>query len=272
MAVTRKQTRARCQCYDVQGEKCAQSVVNGTTFCQEHQNCQGSPLSGAEPRYDPGRYNNDPAIYKSHNCYSYGMNVLDTSLVNFCRKNNGKDCRTHFHQPGALNGDRYALNTVERRTCPNVEKLMKADVPEITNTTFQGQCPANMSKIAMVVDKGEDYHFYRLDSDGMWSHKDGSNKVKRYDANKQPIFNPETAARDYTPQGSDLNYDDFCGFYCVPRATTVRLGQGGRRQNAGSRKTLKSRAESVPGQSWRDYRRSRRLLYRKSRKIRLSRS
>jgi len=256
--VAKDQVNIRCQCYDAQGQPCYNSVVNNTIFCAEHQNCQGSPLSGAEPRYDPGRYNNDFAVYKSHNCYSYGMNVIDIDLVKNCRKNKGKDCRKHFHQPGALNGDRYALNTVERRTCPNVVRLMKSDVPNITDTTFLGQCPANTSKIALVVDKGEDYHFYRLDSDGWWSHKDGSNKVKRYDAQKQPIFNPGNAARDYTQQGSDINYEDVCGYYCVPRATTVRLGQGGMRQHAGARKTVKSRArpESLPGLSWRDHRRS----------------
>jgi hypothetical protein len=98
-----------------------------------------------------------------------------------------------------------------------------------------------MSKIALVVDKGEDYHFYRQDKDGMWSHKDGSNKVKRYDALKQPIANPELASRDYRWQGSDLNYEDFCGFYCVPRDPNIRLGQGG------------ARKESLVGGSWTDH-------------------
>ena len=258
IGVRQRQAIVRCQCYDVQGQPCANPVVNNTPFCSEHQNCKGSPLSGAEPRYNPGLYNDDNAVRLSHNCYSYAMGVIDLDLVKRCRKSKGKNCRTYFHQPGALGGDRYALNTVERRTCPNVVKLMKSDVPNITDTTFHGQCPATTSKIALVVDKGEDYHFYRLDSDGKWSHKDGSNKVKRYDAQKQPIMNPGNAARDYTQQGSDINYEDVCGYYCVPRATTVRLGQGGMRQNAGSRKTVKSRArpESIPGLSWRDHRRS----------------
>lgn len=269
MTNTRKRSRmATCRCRNQDGSPCSNAVQPGTLFCMNHQNCEGSPLSGYEPRYDPGRYNNDPAVYKSHNCYSYSMNVIDGDLVSSCRQNNAKECRSHFHQPGALNGDRYALNAVDRRTCPTVEKLMKSDVPEIQPSSFEATCPTGMSKIALVVDKGEDYHYYRQDADGLWSHKDGSNKVKRFDADKKPIFNPETANRDYTPTGSDLNYDDFCGFYCVPRATTVRLGQGGMRIEK-TRRQKKQKGGSagepdrilpfsqVAGLSWRDHHRQR---------------
>jgi hypothetical protein len=114
-----------------------------------------------------------------------------------------------------------------------VENLMRADVPEIERTTFAAKCPAGTSKIAMRVDPGDDYHFYTENSDGWWSHKDGANKVKRYDAEGKPIWNPETAAADYRPNGSFLNYTDFCGFYCVPRRKTIKLARGGsRRQRA----------------------------------------
>jgi hypothetical protein len=269
--VTRKQPRkkpATCQCRDANGLPCTSYTVTNSLFCQQHQNCPMSPLSGYEPRYQPEKYNNDPSIYKSHNCYTYSMNVMDPSSISQCRKNQGKNCRGFFHQPGALHGDRYALNVENRRTCAVVEKLMKSDVPEITNTTFEAKCPSGSSKIALVVDKGEDYHFYRQDADGMWSHKDGSNKVKRYDALKRPIFNPQTASRDYRWQGSDLNYEDFCGFYSVPRQTTVRLGQGGVRASGGSHGRGKRATQrlSVAGLSWRDH--HRRASSRKTRKAR----
>ena len=217
-----------CQCYTKDGKGCPNLAKKGTLYCSNHQQCLISPRSRAEPQYDPGRYNNDPSIYKSHNCYSYSMNVIDPKLVNKCRRNTKKNtCRQNFHQPGALNGDRYTLNVETRRTCPVVEKLMISDVPDIKKTNFYQRCPSNMSKIALVVDPGEDYHYYRQDADGLWSHKDGSNKVKRYDALKNNIVNPQLASRDYRPQGSDLNYEDFCGFYCVPRYDDIHLGQGG---------------------------------------------
>jgi len=115
---------------------------------------------------------------------------------------------------------------------------MRSDVPAIKRTTFKARCPAGKSKIALVVHPGEDYHFYREDPDGYWSHKDGSNEVKRFDAEGKPIVNPETAARDYRPRGSFLNYKDFCGFYCVPRNEQVHLARGGRRLHDGGGRRL----------------------------------
>lgn len=244
-----------CQCHDpATGKGCTRLASANSLFCDEHANCPMAPRNGFEPKFEPGKYNDDPAIYKSHNCYSYSMNVIDPKLVNMCRKNNATDCRRNFHQPGALNGDRYALNAVDRRKCGVVEKLIMSDVPEIEKSSFYGQCPSGKSKIALVVDEGEDYHFYRQDDDGWWSHKDGSNKVKRYDALKRRIFNPAQAARDYRWQNSDLNYEDFCGFYCVPRDHAVVLGQGGARAQAQEKEAQLGGQQKLAGLSWRDHR------------------
>ncbi len=224
--INSEKPKAQCQCADAfLRSPCKQEPINGSLFCKDHQGCPGSPQSGYEPPYDPMRYNRDSNIRLSHNCYSYGMNVLDPMSAELCKKNGS--CRRYFHQPGALHGDRNALNAAERRSCAVVESLQKADNPTIERTSFYGKCPKGKSKIALVVDPGEDYHYYRQDADGMWSHKDGSNKVKRFDALKRPIFNPQLAARNYLWQNSDLNYEDFCGFYCVPRDGTVKLGRGG---------------------------------------------
>lgn len=157
------------------------------------------------------------------------MDVLDPAQLTQC---DGKpaSCEPTYHQPGGTKGLSKLLRTADARSCRTVERLMREDVPELQSTTFQERCPAGTSKIAMVVHPGEDYHFYREDPDGFWSHKDGANKVKRYDAEGQPIVNPQTAARDYRPRGSFLNYKDFCGFYCAPRRKTVRLARGGKRR------------------------------------------
>lgn len=220
---TVKKPRALCQCYDDQGAPCKCKALENSPFCVHHQNCRGSPLSGSEPVRDVELYNK-PAVRRCHNCYSYAMHVYDPKGVELCKKYG--NCRNFFHQPGAKTGHRNELNREERRSCPIVEKLMMGDIPEVTKTTYDAKCPAGMSKVAAVVDKGVDYHWYRQDRDGYWSHKDGSNKVKTFDALKRPIFNPELASRDYRWQGSDLNYEDFCGFYCVPRDHPVVLGRG----------------------------------------------
>ena len=246
---TVKKPRALCQCYNNQSEPCTSTAVQDSPFCKQHQNCNGSPLSGSEPVRDVALYNK-PSVRRCHNCYSYAMHVYDPKGEELCKKYG--NCRNFFHQPGAKTGHRNALNKEERRSCPVVEKLMMGDIPEVTKTSFPEKCPAGMSKVAAVVDKGVDYHWYRQDRDGYWSHKDGSNKVKTFDAVKNPIFNPELASRDYRWQGSDLNYEDFCGFYCVPRDHPVVLGRGvngpksrraARRASRGEARTAKKKQQ-----------------------------
>jgi hypothetical protein len=188
-------------------------VKEPTLFCPHHQKCGLSPLSGWEPDYDPKRYNGDEAVQSTHNCFSYAMNVIDPNQVKQCRGN--PRCRPYFHQPGATRKMSKLLYKEENRNCKVVEQLMDMDVP-IKRTTFRQKCPAKMSKIAITVHPGEDYHVLRQDSDGIWSHKDGGNPVKRFDADGQDILDPKSANRDYRPR-SFLNYKDFCGYYCVPR-------------------------------------------------------
>lgn len=261
-----------CQCYNFQtGKACNKMAIEKSLFCQDHQSCPASPTSGCEPHFGGEDYNQDRAVTKSHNCYSYASNVIDSKLVELCRqKGMNSSCRQNFHQPGALNGDRFALNATERRSCPIVEKLMLSDIPNAQKTDFISKCPTGTSKIALVVDPGEDYHFYRQDNNGMWSHKDGSNKAKRYDALKRDIFNPQLASRDYRWQGSDLNYTDFCGFYCVPRDHKIVLGQGGASPavGAGTRRRQQKRRQQggQPGTSWKDHQFHRRQTRRRHRK------
>jgi hypothetical protein len=258
----------KCQCFngnESQNIPCKEASVNGTLFCANHQTCQAPPLSQSEPMKNNGEYNNNPNIYKSHNCYSYAMHVIDPKNIEMCKKNKKGDCRQFFHQPGALSGQRNALNAEDRRTCSIVENLMKSDIPGVTNSSFYGQCPTGTSKVAAVVDKGVDYHWYRQDSNGFYTHKDGSNKAKDYDALGQKIFNPELASRDYRHKGSDLNYDNFCGFYCVPRKTPIVLGQGGASVNKTKRRMTRTTRQKGSGMeqvsiqrgtglSWKDYR------------------
>lgn len=56
-----------------------------------------------------------------------------------------------------------------------------------------------------------DYHWYRQDEDGYWSHKPGQTEVTNLDASGNLITNPETADRDY----GGINYQVFSGYYVV---------------------------------------------------------
>ena len=78
------------------------------------------------------------------------------------------------------------------------------------------QCPQGTYKIALVITAyGEsnkfDYHWYRQDSDGLWSHKRGSNDPTREDALGKLIIDPQYANRHY----GNYNYTAFVNYYAV---------------------------------------------------------
>ena len=225
----------KCQCTDKHtGKGCQNIASEKSLFCDIHKDCPKPPLSGYEPCFSPDIFNNDIAARLSHNCYDFFKNPNNPirQSARRCKKQKLKGCRALFSQPGDVHGDRNALNTIERRACPVLDKFVMKDNPGITKTTFYEKCPAGTSKGALVSDKYVDYHFLIQHKHkdpartGYWSHKPGSNKVTEYDALGRLIYDPRHAVFDYTWQGDDLNYDELCAFYCVPRGHGVVLKQG----------------------------------------------
>jgi len=74
-----------------------------------------------------------------------------------------------------------------------------------------------------------DYHWYRQDSDGLWSHKPGHDTVQRVDSNGVSVTNPQTAAKvsketvSVRTSSGPVNinvvtdYDKFCGYFYVKK-------------------------------------------------------
>jgi len=139
------------------------------------------------PPYSPAYWNDGGTIQYNNNCYNYG---------------NNKKTNT-FAQPGRAAGAMYAS-----LTCNAVYNAAIADGLE--SVPASGICPDEKDKVALVVDPGTDYHWYRLDSGGMWSHKPGGTMATNLDNSGNPIGNPETADRC----GGWLCYTDFCGYLC----------------------------------------------------------
>ena len=88
------------------------------------------------------------------------------------------------------------------------------DNPNIYKIGENKKCIPSHYKGALVVAPNRDYHYYRENDDGKWTHKPGYKPSTNYDSKNNFIFNPRKASRDY---GGTLNYKDFCGYLCVPR-------------------------------------------------------
>ena len=158
-----------------------------------------SPLSGSEPQFEPNKWNLNPKIKKTHNCYSYAVNMIN-------EKHQGKP------QPGYFSGFDHVEDN--EYNCKAFHSRLKEDLPSMYLTSFEQPCKKGFHKAFMAIDDKEtdqDYHFYRQDKTGMWSHKPGKTEVINIDASGKKIINPLKANRDYTY----FSYKKPCFFFCV---------------------------------------------------------
>lgn len=163
--------------------------------------------------YEPEAWNSDKDIKRVHNCYDYAMN----------RITRGQKSKT---QPGTLAGMKKP--TKEDFSCAEIERRIRADHPTMLDrASASDACPAGYHLIALAVEPGRDYHFYRRDTPTvfsrgsnvgnwsvatLWSHKPGSQMARNHDASMRLIEDPSEADRNTLTH----NYKDFCGFYCMP--------------------------------------------------------
>lgn len=158
------------------------------------------PTSGYEITYNPSNWGS------SQNCYSYALNYNDGWLEP------GYSIRTSSHISSSEITEATILRYIEQDS-------------EYSGFTFESigkyeVCPEGTYKIAIVIDRNVDIHFYRQNPDGYWSHKRGSNTPTLVDSKGAPIYDPQKAARSYGNwlEGVlnwDVNYDIFIGYYYV---------------------------------------------------------
>ena len=176
------------------------------------KNCMG-------PLWTPkvwGEINKDE--YVNSNCYSYAFNFVEYGSEKL--------------QPGEIHGTKYTSTS-----CTEIIKKMRNDYfgENIDDTTLKKELPKDRYKIALFIDpdklrtgkndRDQDYHFYRQDCDGSWSHKPGTNNAINEDASGDAITNPEEANKNYEQlcirEGGDdckeeHDYSVFCGYFSVP--------------------------------------------------------
>ena len=157
-------------------------------------------------------YNKNLYLRESHNCYNYFLNKKSINAIKTCKNIDYKregSCRRP--QPGYYFGMKPM--TKKDYTCKTINHRTIKDNPLILKATEQETCKKGYYKGALVVAPNRDFHYYRLNDDGVWSHKPGGKKSSVVDSNNKPIKNPRLAGRTY----GSLNYKDFCTYYCLPK-------------------------------------------------------
>ena len=158
-----------------------------------------SPTSGSEPPFDPQKWNEDEEIQYNHNCYAYLLNTVAPT-------------RSGKPQPGYFSGFPPLSNN--DYNCIEFYNRMKKDIPSLYLTSFDEKCKSGFYKGFLALDpkiEDQDYHFYRQDKSGKWSHKPGRLEAINYDASNKPILNPRKANRKY----QHFNYSKPCFFFCL---------------------------------------------------------
>jgi len=148
-----------------------------------------SPCASA-PVYNPAPWNVSPTI-ALNNCYNYATDTMNNL----------------FAQPGRGSGIMYTLFSCADVGAGAVRDGLIAMASAIV-------CPPAGILVALVISPvpgSEDFHWYRMGSDGYWTHKPGATAATNLDNSGSTITDPRTADRG--------NYTTFCGFYQVGPGT-----------------------------------------------------
>lgn len=163
---------------------------------------------GGTPMYEPGYWNDGPGIDEIlkkrrcdggprqclNNCYNYAANRRTDT----------------YAQPGLRAGIRLEEDDY------NCDRVYAAAVADgLKPPDASGSCPSGTTKVALAVRQEWDYHWYRQDADGMWSHKLSTFPASNLDNAHKPISDPGKA---------DTGRYEFCGYLCS--CSDKKQGQG----------------------------------------------
>lgn len=166
---------------------------------------RGAATSGSEKPTMFSTFNS--TSYKSYNnCYTYALGY-------YVNPNTGSKWRVRGQDPGEMSGNsitQYDLRNASSATTA-IEAACEADA-KIYGGTFRPiekdeQPAAGYYKVALVLDPGNDYHWYRQIEEGYWTHKPGKTEAISSDENGYLIYYPDAAARG--------DYTEFLGYYEV---------------------------------------------------------
>jgi hypothetical protein len=162
------------------------------------------PLSGSEPHYNPDKWNKNYFDKLNHNCYAY---VLDDFIPD----------RPKRPQPGHRDKN---INTFRKQDYTREEISRRAiyDNPSIYCSDPKAACKKGYYKGVLIIDRYNNYHWLRQDSNGYWSHKPGQLEVTNIDADGKLIKDPSKANFIYDKDNKPykLIYSDIGPYFCIP--------------------------------------------------------
>lgn len=141
-------------------------------------------------QFNPGFWN-APSVQPHNNCYNYARNWRTDT---FAQPGRAHGAMTSTMACGTVTTAAMADGLVKRCTCLPISEW-----------------PRRL--MALVIDPGVDYHWYRHQRGGFWGHKPGQTAARDIDNGGVVITNPETCDRG--------GYTDFCGYFYAGRSVVI---------------------------------------------------
>jgi len=154
--------------------------------------CQ--PKAVDAPPYNPAKWN-IPTVQPYNNCYNYANDLITNT----------------FAQPGRAHGKMY--KSLSCNGGPGVEPAAVADGLKAVANFSAHLAKGHGWYVALVIWPGTDYHWYRQDANGCWSHKPGSTAARNVDNSGHIITDPKTCNRG--------SYTVFCTYMITHRGVVI---------------------------------------------------
>lgn len=169
-----------------------------------------------EYKYSPEIYSSDQYVLRT-NCYAYAFDIINNPVTGepLYTRNEAKRSgyeKTFANQPGLFSGqydiNDYSYETGDKDGNERLISLVEADAKAI-GKNFQPyeEGMEGGYAVLLVVSPRYDYHWYRQDSDGTWSHKRGDYPV-------------ETGVADPILDAQKLGYTDIVGYFYITEEDT----------------------------------------------------
>jgi hypothetical protein len=179
------------------------------------------PMSEYELDYDTSLW--DGFIEDKTNCYAYAINNQTDKDGNLWSQSDSVWGETQdpgiyadiygeqiaYDRPDSITL-KYIANFIISETIRDFEQFSIDNQSEYIFETVDRfeVCPSGTYKVALIISSSGDYHWYRQNSDGTWSHKPGTDPVTNIDGLDKVIYDPSLADWQAT-------YDIFVGYYAV---------------------------------------------------------
>lgn len=179
---------------------------SNNTICDKYTNCEINMPKYNKKNWEKIYKEND---YYKHNCYAYALEQFNDKSIT-----NNKPQMGYYGYP-------YKIKPSSLKSCSDLSHRVIIDNPHIYKIYYNKKCKKGYYKTFLFLSPNSDYHWFRQDKNGMYSHKPGLTQITDKNTDSKKINNPLTACRSrYSNKNQIMDYSMACDSFCVPNKNT----------------------------------------------------